>query len=155
MEHQRLLPEPDRTHHASCRNCRAAQRLAMDRNVRAGRPIRMVLPAFPAKSPNSDKVLGHLPDLAEELSVGFLEALCARIGEVYPPGAHLVICSDGRVFNDLLGIPDGHVSSSGAWAPGTSACTASTTSTPGWTRGGCGASCGTGTARTWRRCGGR
>lgn len=110
MGHQRLLLDRGGAHGDSCARCRAAQRGKIDVHVRAGRPIPMLLPAFPAKSPNPDKVLGHLPDLAEELSVAFLEALCVRVGQVYPPGAHLVICSDGRVFNDVVGIPDAHVS---------------------------------------------
>lgn len=110
MGHQRLLLDPGGTHGDSCEHCRAAQRDKIDGHVRAGRAIPMLLPAFPAKSPNPDKVLGHLPDLAEELSVAFLEALCVRVGEVHPPGAHLIICSDGRVFNDLVRIPDEHVS---------------------------------------------
>jgi hypothetical protein len=39
--------------------------------VRAGEPVRMCLPAFPFKSPNSaDKVLGRLPDMAEGLAAG-------------------------------------------------------------------------------------
>ncbi|WP_367127983.1 L-tyrosine/L-tryptophan isonitrile synthase family protein [Saccharothrix sp. HUAS TT1] len=110
MGHQRLLPDPGTAHGARCAHCRAAQRAKVEVHVRAGRAIPMLLPAFPAKSPNPDKVLGHLPDLAEELSIAFLEALCARVRAVYPPGARLIICSDGRVFNDLVRIPDPHVS---------------------------------------------
>ncbi|MFI9011039.1 L-tyrosine/L-tryptophan isonitrile synthase family protein [Actinosynnema sp. NPDC053489] len=110
MGHQRLLHDGDGTHGRRCARCRDAQRGRIDVHVRAGRAIPMLLPAFPAKSPNPDKVLGHLPDLAEELSIAFLEELCARVAEVHPPGAHLIICSDGRVFNDVVGIPDAHVS---------------------------------------------
>ncbi|MEU4746117.1 isocyanide synthase family protein [Actinosynnema sp. NPDC023658] len=110
MAHQRLLIDPDSPHDDRCAHCRDTQRGRIEVHVRAGRAIPMLLPAFPAKSPNPDKVLGHLPDLAEELSIAFLETLCARIREVYPPGAQLIICSDGRVFNDLVRIPDEHVS---------------------------------------------
>lgn len=74
-----------------------------------GRRIDFVLPAFPTKSPNPAKVLGPLPDLAEELALRFLDELCERIGEIYPPGAAITICSDGRVFNDLLGVSDENV----------------------------------------------
>ncbi|MET9416317.1 isocyanide synthase family protein [Streptomyces klenkii] len=77
--------------------------------VRDGRRIEFVLPAFPTKSPNPAKVLGPLPDLAEELALRFLNELCERIGEVYAPGAAILICSDGRVFNDLLGVSDENV----------------------------------------------
>ncbi|OWZ00407.1 hypothetical protein PHMEG_00028403 [Phytophthora megakarya] len=68
-------------------------------------PITLVLPSFPFKSPNStDKVLGKLPDRAEELSMARLERFCCEVEEAYPPGCRMVIFSDGRVFNDLLGV---------------------------------------------------
>ncbi|MGW1197823.1 L-tyrosine/L-tryptophan isonitrile synthase family protein [Streptomyces sp. NPDC002536] len=77
--------------------------------MESGRRIDFVLPAFPTKSPNPAKVLGPLPDLAEELALRFLNELCERISEIYPPGAAITICSDGRVFNDLLGVSDENV----------------------------------------------
>ncbi|WP_263141513.1 L-tyrosine/L-tryptophan isonitrile synthase family protein [Pseudomonas sp. RIT-PI-AD] len=78
--------------------------------VAAGSPIEFVLPAFPAKSPNPGKVLHQLPDMAERLSLSFLNHLCQRIQLFYPPGAHLKVCSDGRVFGDLVRIGDGAIS---------------------------------------------
>ncbi|TKW52762.1 Spore wall maturation protein DIT1 [Colletotrichum tanaceti] len=84
------------------------------RKVRARAPIRMCLPAFPFKSPNTrDKVLGRLPDKAEEFSLANLDGLCSAIKDVYEPGAKLTIISDGLVYNDLLGVPDKEV-----WAYG-------------------------------------
>jgi L-tyrosine isonitrile synthase len=74
--------------------------------VTAGKPVHFVLPAFPAKSRNPDKVLGTLPDLGERLAIGFLESFCDQISHVHPPGARITICSDGHVFSDVLGIPD-------------------------------------------------
>lgn len=74
-----------------------------------GQPVRMVLPAFPAKSPSRDKTLSHLPDHGEELALRNLDDLCNRIGRIYAPGARIVICSDGRVFADVVHIPDAHV----------------------------------------------
>ncbi|MFG2288431.1 L-tyrosine/L-tryptophan isonitrile synthase family protein [Streptomyces sp. NPDC048595] len=74
--------------------------------VAAGEPILFTLPGFPCKSPNPAKVLGALPDEGERLSLRFLDALCARIETVYPPGARVAICSDGHVFSDLIGVPD-------------------------------------------------
>ncbi|PQV46126.1 L-tyrosine/L-tryptophan isonitrile synthase family protein [Paraburkholderia sp. BL21I4N1] len=78
--------------------------------VEANQPIEFVLPAFPSKSPNPAKVLGRLPDMAEKLSLSFLNALCQRIQHHHPPGAKLTICSDGRVFGDLIRVDDHHVS---------------------------------------------
>lgn len=66
----------------------------------------MLLPAFPAKSPNPAKVLGALPDLAESISLRHLDAMCARIGAFYPPGARLAVCADGHVFADLIRVHD-------------------------------------------------
>lgn len=63
-------------------------------------PIRMILPAFPFKSPNSrDKVLGHLPDFGDELALAHLNGLCENIGQIYKPGADVYISSDGLVYN--------------------------------------------------------
>lgn len=72
-------------------------------------PVALVLPGFPCKSPNPAKVLGALPDMAEEIALKFLADLCRKIQDVYAPGAHLVICSDGRVFSDLIGVTDRQV----------------------------------------------
>ncbi|CAG8107369.1 unnamed protein product [Penicillium olsonii] len=70
-------------------------------------PIRMILPAFPFKSPNSrDKVLGDMPDFGEELALCHLNGLCQNIIAVYPPGADVYISSDGLVYNDILGVSD-------------------------------------------------
>ncbi|KAL8992956.1 MAG: hypothetical protein Q9188_007456, partial [Gyalolechia gomerana] len=79
----------------------------IDHFVVVGAQVEMCLPAFPFKSANKvSKVLGILPDKAEELGLERLNTMCIRIGNVYPPGAKLSIISDGLVYNDLLGIPD-------------------------------------------------
>lgn len=68
--------------------------------VRTQKPIRLVLPAFPFKSPNrNSKTLGSLPDKGEEISLAHLHGLCAAIEDVYTPGARLTIASDGLVYN--------------------------------------------------------
>ncbi|MER5786648.1 isocyanide synthase family protein [Streptomyces mobaraensis] len=79
----------------------------------AGDPVVLTLPGFPCKSPNPAKVLGHLPDEGERLSLAFLDRLCARIGEVYEPGARIVICSDGHIFGDVIHVPDAHIDAYG------------------------------------------
>ncbi|MEU7137441.1 isocyanide synthase family protein [Streptomyces sp. NPDC046261] len=79
----------------------------------AGLPVLFTLPGFPCKSPNPAKVLGHLPDEGERLSLGFLDRLCARVGEIYAPGARMLICSDGHIFGDLIGVPDAHIDAYG------------------------------------------
>ena len=68
--------------------------------VAAGDPVLMCLPAFPFKSPNtSRKVLGYLPDKAEEFALAHLNGLCNAIKDVYEFGAKLMIISDGLVYN--------------------------------------------------------
>ncbi|GAA2814625.1 paerucumarin biosynthesis protein PvcA [Kitasatospora paracochleata] len=79
------------------------------RFVAAGEEIVFTLPGFPCKSPSPAKVLGHLPDEGERLSLTFLNELCAAVGEVYRPGARMVICSDGHIFGDLIRVPDHHI----------------------------------------------
>lgn len=68
--------------------------------IKAKEPIRMVLPAFPFKSPNKQhKVLGTLPDKGEEFSLAHLDGICRAIGDVYDHGATICIASDGIVYN--------------------------------------------------------
>ncbi|QBC45404.1 isocyanide synthase family protein [Iodobacter fluviatilis] len=76
------------------------------RLVQTGETIQLTLPAFPCKSPNSDKVLGDLPDMAERMSLRFLKQLCDEIEKVYVAGARVLICSDGHVFGDLIQVND-------------------------------------------------
>jgi pyoverdine/dityrosine biosynthesis protein Dit1 len=69
-------------------------------NIKNGTPIRIILPAFPAKSPNrKGKVLGALPDLGEEIALQCLQGLCDNIRQIYKPGAEVSIASDGLVYN--------------------------------------------------------
>ncbi|ADO68065.1 L-tyrosine/L-tryptophan isonitrile synthase family protein [Stigmatella aurantiaca] len=77
--------------------------------VRDGAPIVFTLPGFPCKSPNPAKVLGHLPDHGERLSLTFLDTLCTEIQRIHWPGARVIICSDGHIFSDLIGVPDDHI----------------------------------------------
>lgn len=87
-----------------CATCVAPHLDRVVRSVARQRPIVFVLPAFPAKSPNPAKVLGPLPDMAEQCSLEFLDSLCARIRRRYSPGVRLLVCSDGRVFSDVVGM---------------------------------------------------
>ncbi|MER7752058.1 isocyanide synthase family protein [Kitasatospora sp. NPDC097643] len=77
--------------------------------ITSGDPILFTLPGFPCKSPNTAKVLGHLPDEGERLSLTFLNGLCAEIAGFYEPGARILICSDGHIFGDLINVPDDHI----------------------------------------------
>ncbi|XWW96173.1 hypothetical protein V2A60_004145 [Cordyceps javanica] len=79
----------------------------IDAFVAAQQEVQTCLPSFPFKSANKEyKVLGSLPDKAEELALARLNNMCRRIREVYPPGARVTIISDGMTYNDLLSISD-------------------------------------------------
>ncbi len=113
-----LLPyKRSEEHHdhdeSSLRRCFSAQLSQIGQFASEGLPIGFTLPAFPCKSPNPDKVLGHLPDMGERASLRFLQRLCEQIEDVYPPGARILICSDGHVFGDLIHVPDHHISQYG------------------------------------------
>ena len=66
------------------------------------RPISMLLPAFPWKNPNTDKVLSLHPDLGEELSLARLNHLCEEIEKVYSYGASITLVADGPVYNGTV-----------------------------------------------------
>lgn len=72
----------------------------IDAFVAAQQEVQTCLPSFPFKSANKQyKVLGSLPDKAEELALARLNTMCRRIREVYPPGARVTIISDGMTYN--------------------------------------------------------
>jgi pyoverdine/dityrosine biosynthesis protein Dit1 len=92
-----------------CNQCRYHPQQKIQNAVREQRILTLILPAFPAKSANRQKTLSEKPDLGEILSLINLNRLCQTMQEVYPVGVQLIICSDGRVFNDLVLVSDPHV----------------------------------------------
>jgi len=72
--------------------------------------ISIILPAFPAKSGNRNKTFSHLPDLGEVEALKRLNSMAKDISDRYLPGIEIVICSDGRVFSDLVGVTEEEVS---------------------------------------------
>ena len=103
------LRREDAPHRHDTVTCFAPQLAQLDAFVRQDAPILFTLPAFPCKSPNPRKVLGHLPDLGEQLSLRSLQQLCDDVRRIHPPGARMLICSDGHVFSDLIRVPDDDV----------------------------------------------
>jgi pyoverdine/dityrosine biosynthesis protein Dit1 len=89
--------------------CLAPHLQKAQRAIHRGDPIPFILPAFPGKSPNPAKVLGPFPDMAERRALEFLQTVCDRIGTRYAPGARIIVCSDGRVFSDVVGMRDSDV----------------------------------------------
>lgn len=107
LRRRRLLDPRGGT--ADAASMRALHRPVIQAMIDRGAPIQIVLPAFPAKAPNPKKVLGKLPDMAEWLALNGLVELLDEIRAVYAPGAELVVCSDGGVFADLVGVGDADV----------------------------------------------
>ncbi|MBL7706197.1 MAG: L-tyrosine/L-tryptophan isonitrile synthase family protein [Taibaiella sp.] len=93
-----------------CADCIRQHELSVDFFTRQQLPLQFVLPAFPAKSPNASKVLGQLPDLGEEIALHTLQSICDEIKSIYAPGAQVIICSDGRIFAELVGVSDEAIS---------------------------------------------
>lgn len=85
---------------------RERQLQTIRQSIRRDEPIPMVILGFPAKSPNREKTLTEDPDLGEVEGLKRLDALCARVRRLYPRGAKIVVCSDGHVFSDLVGVAD-------------------------------------------------
>ena len=94
---------------ADCSECSSQHLPKILSTVKKNEPITFVLPGFPGKSPNPEKVLGFLPDYAERLALYFLENLCVQIKKFYAPGIRIILCSDGRVFSDVVGMKEENV----------------------------------------------
>ena len=97
---RRQMPEslPDRIH------------FALQRSLSAGVPVRFVLPAFPTKAANPRKTSGEGLDLGDVTALFRLEQLSEHVRQLHGPGAEIVLCSDGRVFADVVGVTDAAVS---------------------------------------------
>ena len=79
-------------------------RLAFEDKVRSftvrNIKIEFILPAFPCKSSNTNKVHGTSPDKGEELALRSLHRFVQDVKSTYQPGAKVWIVSDGHVFSD-------------------------------------------------------
>lgn len=96
-------------HSAECTICQQQHIHFLKQHVKRNEPLLMVLPAFPAKSANRNKTISALPDRGEIMGLQNLNTLCRDLTKEYPPGVQLLICSDGRVFNDLVHVTDAEV----------------------------------------------
>jgi len=109
MKFRRMPESRDACADELCQKCLSHHLPKVISAVGKNKPVTFVLPAFPGKSPNPEKVLGHLPDFAEKLSLNFLGNLCRRVKEYYKPGVEIIICSDGRVFSDVVGMRESNL----------------------------------------------
>ncbi len=109
LPHRRIAPESEPCTHGSCEKCAAPHLDRVIAAVERREQVVFILPAFPGKSPNPTKVLSPRADMAERQSLAFLNELCRRVQTVYAPGARMVLCSDGRVFSDVVGIAESDI----------------------------------------------
>lgn len=77
--------------------------------------LQFLLPAFPAKSPSRKKTAGYHPDLGEVLALNNLNEMCKKISNLYEPGAEVIICSDGRIFSDVVMVSDKIIDEYSEW----------------------------------------
>lgn len=71
----------------------------MLKNIEEGKPIKMYIACFPAKSPNhKTKTLGADADLAEEIAMERLNSVVRAMNQIHP--TELMLVSDGRMFAD-------------------------------------------------------
>ena len=110
MNFRRIPSLNESCDNARCQKCSSKYLSKIVSAVKSNISVDFVLPAFPGKSPNLEKVLGTLPDYAEELSLIFLESLCQKVKKYYSPGIKIILCSDGRVFSDVVGMKESNIS---------------------------------------------
>lgn len=110
MNFRRVPASVETCGNSACEKCSKKYLDKIILAVTNNKPVDFILPAFPGKSPNLEKVLGTLPDYAEILSLRFLENLCKKVKEYYSPGIKIILCSDGRVFSDVVGMKESNIS---------------------------------------------
>lgn len=86
----------------TCPSCQKHPKNIIQQAILTQQPLTLILPAFPAKSANRQKTLSEQPDLGERMGLINLDKLCQSLHQLHQPGVRLIICSDGRVFNDLV-----------------------------------------------------
>lgn len=72
--------------------------------VSSGSQIKILLPAFPCKTNNLDKVLGYKPDMGEYLALKKFVTAIRDIQAVYEPGVMFYIFSDYHTFSDYISV---------------------------------------------------
>jgi pyoverdine/dityrosine biosynthesis protein Dit1 len=84
-----------------CETCENILAVRFKPFVEENSSIPMVISAFPYKIPNETKTVSNLPDASEYHALASMAKLCREISMIYPPGAHIVIGSDGLPFHHL------------------------------------------------------
>ncbi|MFJ1268782.1 L-tyrosine/L-tryptophan isonitrile synthase family protein [Legionella lytica] len=107
MNQRRISEDAEKTClGAGCALCSQHPRVKIQQAIRDERMLTLILPGFPAKSANRQKTLSAKPDRGEIMGLTQLNQLCQNMQKIHQPGVKLIICSDGRVFNDLVLVHD-------------------------------------------------
>ncbi|MBJ7539833.1 L-tyrosine/L-tryptophan isonitrile synthase family protein [Marinomonas transparens] len=70
--------------------------------------IQLLLPAFPCKTNNLNKVLGHNPDIGEYLVLRKFVGTIRDIQAIYDPGVSFYVFSDYHTFSDYISVDLAH-----------------------------------------------
>lgn len=96
----RMAPQADDQYEAKGKAVLSSK---IDAFYSAQQPIKFSMLGYPFKSTNTrDKVLGPMPDLAEELSLQNFRRFADQVKEVYSPGVQFSFISDGLIFADIM-----------------------------------------------------
>lgn len=71
--------------------------------IKAGQPVRIVIPSFPGRPYNPITHQRVAPDLGEAFAFVLLDRISRHVATVYPPGIQFIICLDGTVYNPFYG----------------------------------------------------
>ncbi len=83
-------------------NCLDMIRDMVARRMSKNEPVQVTISLFPCKIPNRLKSAGVLPDLAEVASLARLSEIGRAVSFIYPPGAKVVVLTDGRRFEHIM-----------------------------------------------------
>lgn len=77
----------------------------LENYVKQGKPVEMIIAAFPFKSLSRNKCVSEHADMAETTCIKYLDNMLDEIKKVYEPGGRLHIFSDGYIFSSIEGNP--------------------------------------------------
>lgn len=87
---------------SNCELCIAPHIESVTQRVAAGLPVQFMILAYPFKALSPAKVLGNSPDMAELVTLVYLDTICKDLAEIYAPGGQMIIAADGRVLADVI-----------------------------------------------------
>lgn len=74
--------------------------------IQQNKTIQMTMAGFPFKATSKNKCISESPDMAEVISLKFLNSIITDIKKDYEPGAKLTIFNDGLMFTPIVVNPN-------------------------------------------------